>query len=306
MSPEQAGWLEQGPFSDPRDLAGRLTQIVERAGPDPKALAAAARSLMVHVHWRSAYGLPLDAARAQAETNIRDLRTALAAIGALQRAQGRSEDDVSPLPLSSRLLGNCRHFSVTLAALLRTAGVPARVRCGFGSYFLDDHWEDHWVVERWDGEGWRVSDPQLDELMLERLGVDFDPMELPDGAFISGGEAWLACRAGDDPERYGIFEFRGWDFVKGNLVKDVAALAKRELLPWDGWAVMLKPHAALGTAELEALDAAARSTPMRTAAPFSQCAELAERPEFQLPTRISSWVGGPEPIEVDLGPILRP
>lgn len=46
------GYLSQGPFSDPRDLAPRLARIVERAGPRPAELAAAVRGLMVHVHWR--------------------------------------------------------------------------------------------------------------------------------------------------------------------------------------------------------------------------------------------------------------
>ena len=40
--------------------------------------------------------------------------------------------------LERRLVGNCRDFSVLLAALLREQGTPARARCGFGRYFLPD------------------------------------------------------------------------------------------------------------------------------------------------------------------------
>ena len=74
-----------------------------------------------------------------------------------------------PRPLDRRLVGNCRRFSVLLVAMLRHQGVPARARCGFGAYFLPNHFEDHWVVEYWNQEGgrWVFVDAQLDELQRE-------------------------------------------------------------------------------------------------------------------------------------------
>lgn len=296
-------WLRNGPFADPRDEAPRLARLGAGAGRDPRALAQAVRAVMVHVHWRSAYQLPDDAARAWTETNLRDLRAKLRRIGELEAALGRAGDAASPLPLTHRLLSNCRDHSVLFAALLRAAGVPARVRCGFGRYFEAGKWVDHWVVERWDGRRWVLSDPQLDDVMQRALGFRFDPMDLPDGEFASGGEAWLACRAGDDPGRYGIFEIRGWDFVRANLVKDVAALDGAELLPWDAWGDALTPQAELDPATLAALDEVARATPMRAPLAAEQAAALAARPGLRLPRRITSYGRG-KPEEIDLGPIL--
>jgi transglutaminase-like putative cysteine protease len=302
--PEASGYLAAGPFTDPRDLAGRLARLASRAGDDPAALAEAVRSVMVHVFWRDAYGVPEDRARSTVEVNLRDVRSKLARIGDLQEALGRSPDDVSPLPPAQKLIGNCRDHSVLYAALLRTVGVPARARCGFARYFEAGKWIDHWVVERWQGGRWVIGDAQLDDLMRERRALRFDPIDLPDGEFVSGGEAWLACRAGDDPGRYGILEFWGLDFVKGNLVRDVNALAGRELLPWDCWGVILEPAARMGEEALAALDEVARATPMRTPLTAAEAAGWAGRAGLGLPHRIVSFHED-RPEEVDLGPILE-
>lgn len=296
-------WRSNGPFTDPHDEAARLARLAARAGKDPAALAETVRSVMVHPFWRSAYQVPEDRARTDVETNLRDLRAKLRRISELEASLGRSPDDVSPLPYAQKLIGNCRDHSVLFAALLRHAGIPARARCGFGGYFEKGKWIDHWVVERWNGRRWVISDAQLDAVMKEALGFRFDPMDLPDGEFVSGGEAWLACRAGDDPGRYGILEFWGWDFVKGNLLKDVNALAGRELLPWDGWGRGLEPMAELGEVVLSELDGLARATPMRAPLSAADAQELAARPGIALPRTIVSFGRG-KPEDVDLGPIL--
>jgi hypothetical protein len=296
-------YLAPGPFTDPRDLADRLARLSARGGRDPAALAEVVRSVMVHALWRQAYGLPDDPARITRETNLRDLRSMLARIGELEASLGRSPDDVSSLPLPQRLIGNCRDHSVLYAALLRVAGIPARARCGFGRYFEVGKWIDHWVVERWDGRCWVVTDAQLDALMRERLKISFDPLDMPDGEFRSGGEAWLACRAGDDPDRYGIFDLKGWDFVKGNLVRDTCALAGQELLPWDCWGHALEMKDRMEEAALARLDEVARATPMRAPLDREGAEKLARRPGFALPRRIRSYPG-PDPVEVDLGRIL--
>jgi hypothetical protein len=227
----------------------------------------------------------------------------LARVGELGSSLGRSPHDASPLPLEARLIGNCRDHSVLYTALLRAAGIPARARCGFGRYFEPGKWIDHWVVERWNGERWVITDPQLDELQREKLRISFDPLDLPDGEFRSGGEAWLACREGEDPDRYGIFHLKGWDFVKGDLVRDVCALAGRELLPWDCWGFAIQEKARMDQAAMARLDEAARATPMRAPLGRESAEDLADQPGFSLPRRIESYPGG-EPVVVDLGPIL--
>ena len=220
---------------------------------------AAIQASFIHVHLRPLYQVDIPDSRAMPESALRDLPAMLRRLrelGPEPFGEGR--------PHERRVAVTCRSFSVLFAALLRMAGVPVRCRCGFGSYFGDPtFWCDHWIVERWDGERWAMSDAQLDARQLEAFKFDADPLDLPAGAFRSGGEGWLACREhGEDPERFGIFEAKGWDFIKGNVLRDLAALAGIELLPWDFWGLMDRPYAAHSPEELALLDRAARATPM--------------------------------------------
>ena len=41
-----------------------------------------------------------------------------------------------------------------------------------------------------------------------------------------------------DASHFGIMDFRGRWFIAGNVVRDVAALNKMEILPWDIWGDM--------------------------------------------------------------------
>lgn len=166
-------------------------------------------------------------------------------------------------------------------------------------YFQPGQGEDHWVVERWTGTGWAISDAQLDSLQVEKLKVGFNTLDLPDGAFLSGAEAWLACRAGANPKDFGIFDLSGWDFVLGNLIRDIASLAGTELLPWVLWGAMLRSHRSLAVKELEALDEAARRAPMRTSTSHEDHQALAALPYFAVGRYIKTWQGEAA-LEIDL------
>jgi hypothetical protein len=61
------------------------------------------------------------------------------------------------------------------------------------------------------------------------------------------------CRAGEaDPSKFGIFvgNLRGLWFIAGDLVRDLAALNKMEMLPWDVWGVMPQPNEGLRQEQL--------------------------------------------------------
>jgi hypothetical protein len=125
--------------------------------------------------------------------------------------------------------------------LLRRAGIPARARCGFGTYFEAGKYIDHWIVEYWDRAraGWRRVDSQLDQPQHEMLSIDFDATDVPRDRFVAGGEAWHLARAGRaDPDTFGILDFWGPMMLRGNALRDLASLNKMELLPWDGWGLM--------------------------------------------------------------------
>ena len=117
----------------------------------------------VHIFWAKRYGISLSLQR-QAEVQLRSLE---------RRLKRMEELDPRPLteirPLDRKIVGNCRDFSLLLVSILRHQGVPARARCGFGTYFLPDHYEDHWVCEYWNAtQGrWVLVDAQLDEFQCK-------------------------------------------------------------------------------------------------------------------------------------------
>lgn len=67
------------------------------------------------------------------------------------------------------------------------------------------------------------------------------PEELEPGQFLTGGEAWMSFRRGEiDASRFGVHGTENWGSaeIRGNAVKDLAALNKIEMLPWDEWGRM--------------------------------------------------------------------
>src|SRR3989449_3881735 len=242
-----------GPFTDLSAHAARVREL-------PAALTELCRvvqGLMVHPFLARLYGLAPQALRQD------DLQTRSAS-EILDRVLG-----VDPRPLSEprlperRFVGNCRHFTVLLCALLRARGLPARARCGFGAYFAPPRFEDHWVCEVWDESrgAWRLVDAQLDAVQRHALGIAFDPLDVPRTQFLVAGDAWQRCRSGRaDPQDFGILDLRGLWFVRGNVVRDLAARVKRELLPWDGWGLMLERDRQSDAAELTLLDRVAEVT----------------------------------------------
>jgi hypothetical protein len=80
-----------------------------------------------------------------------------------------------------------------------------------------------------------MVDAQLDAFQHEVLGIAFDALNMPSGQFVTGGRGWQMCRAGEaDPDKFGIFEWHGIWFVRGDLIRDFLSLNKIEILPWDG------------------------------------------------------------------------
>ena len=63
--------------------------------------------------------------------------------------------------------------------------------------------------------------------------------------FLTGGEAWQAFRRGTiDPASFGVYGTDNWGAaeIRGNAVKDLAALNKVEVLPWDEWGRMTEAY----------------------------------------------------------------
>lgn len=202
----------------------------------PLELCEVAKGVIVHEFLASSlYGVEIPPTRAdEVET-----RSAWAIVESIVRLDDRPLAEARPP--ERRMFGNCRQFSTLTCALLRRAGIPARARCGFGTYFEAGKYIDHWIVEYWDATrgDWRRVDSQIDQRQHEAMAIDFDVTDVPRDRFLTGGEAWQLCRAGRaDPERFGILDMWGPMMTRGNAVRDLAALNKTELLPWDGWGLI--------------------------------------------------------------------
>jgi hypothetical protein len=83
-----SGYLEDGPFATAGRRERMMAAIAEEIGPDPRALAARIRELMVYTYWRGAYGLAEDRERTRAETNLRSMEGKLELIAAAKSGLG--------------------------------------------------------------------------------------------------------------------------------------------------------------------------------------------------------------------------
>jgi len=293
--PEALGYYATaGPFTELAAHASRVRELPQTL----MELCQVVQGLVVHPFLAHLYGLAPQALR-QDELQIRPASQMLDRILAL---------DARPLsqtrPPERRFVGNCRHFTVLLCALLRAWGVPARARCGFGLWFNPPRYEDHWVCEVWnEGRGvWHLVDAQLDAIQREAFRISFDPLDVPRTQFLVAGDAWQRCRSGRaEPQRFGILDIRGLWFVRGNLVRDLAAHTKRELLPWDGWGFADNPVDPEDSTELALLDRVAELT-QADAASHEEVLKLYDsNVRLRVPRVIMSFGPGGN-VPVDLGP----
>jgi hypothetical protein len=222
--------------------AGRQARLFDGLPHDVGGLAQVVQGLMVHEHIAPAYGLTLSPEQ-HAQAHLRSVEKILEAIAAQDR---------KPLPVArpagERVVGVCRHFTLLHVAMLRAQGVAARARCGFGAYFVERMFIDHWVTEYWNEaqKRWVLVDAQLDGRQRELFKIGFDPLDVPRDQFLVAGRAWKLCRAGKaDPDSFAILDMHGRWLIAGNVIRDVAALNNHEMLPWDVWGAMTRNDAEL-------------------------------------------------------------
>lgn len=216
---------------------------------DLPGLCAFIQGVVIHSDWAAAYGVSADLSR---ET------LPVAQRMAMVEAAGSRD-----LPPERRTPGTCRDFALMICSALRERGVPARVRCGFATYFAANPFEDHWVCEHWreDESRWVLTDAQLDPLQRAQLRVAFDPTDLPARTFLNAGEAWTAWRSGEaDATAFGHGEARGAWFLRVNLMRDLFALRKQETSDWDLWRAIPEQAKALDDTAVAEGDRIAETT----------------------------------------------
>jgi len=222
-------YAAHGVITDPRDQA----RLLDGLPADLPGLARVVQGLLLHPLEAGLYGVDLTRLQRK-EVYIRAVSEMLERIHRL---------DARPLTEArepgERLVGNCRDHAVLLCTMLRHQGRPARVRAGFATYLDTALKTDHWVTEVWDAEAgrWRLVDAQIDEVQRKGHHIQVDTFDLKPDEFYTAARAWALCRA--RKAKSGEFGFnrkkRGWNFLKNQLLLDLAALNKMELLPDEHW-----------------------------------------------------------------------
>ncbi len=280
------------PFRTPVDMsdAGQHASLLDALPGDAGRLAEIIQGMLLHQHVAPAYGVTLTATQ-KLEPHIRGVEPMLERI---------ATRDARPLttarPAAERLVGNCRHFSLLHVAMLRRHGTPARARCGFAAYFEKGRFVDHWVTELWNEaeRRWQLFDAQLDARQRALFHIAFDPHDTPRDQFLVAGEAWQLCRTGKaDPHAFGILDMHGLWFIAGNVIRDLAALNKREMLPWDVWGAMRQSDAELDRDFIDRMAALSRQPDRDPAALQRACRDS----RIAVPdTVFNAVLGRPEPI----------
>jgi hypothetical protein len=91
--------------------------------------------------------------------------------------------------------------------------------------------------------------------LQDELRIAFDPTDVPRDSFLTAGQTWTACRAGQcDPDQFGHGETKGLWFVKVNVVRDHYAINNRETSGWDRWRDVPKARRMVSEGDCAVLD----------------------------------------------------
>jgi hypothetical protein len=305
---DQGYWASQSRVTDP---GGQAAKAIDDLDAELSALREASSQLVFHYRAGgdfAANGVPADR-MSEIDTRYADKMFACV----LERGEPTL---ARTRPPADRMVGCCRDATVFFLALARHKGIPARARVGFAAYFNPGWLIDHVVAEVWDArEGrWRLVDGEMNGGWRPEVnGQPVDWLDLTPDQFVTGPRAWQAAREGRaDPERHVVAPdldvpvLRGWPYLAHNVIHDLAALNKTEMLLWDAWGKQLDyGPGPLPEADAAVLDevSAATANPGTT---LEVLAELGERDGLAVTPIVTSFDpnGGP-PRQVDVSPDLQ-
>jgi hypothetical protein len=303
---DYAFWAAQSPVTEP----GPAAAAIDRLPSDLGALRAASQQLVFHYWAGGDY-----AANGIEPERISEIDTRYAA------AMFARIGELADLPLSAareprqRLVGCCRDFTVLFVAMARHKGIPARARIGFARYFFDGFLADHEIAEVWDrsAQRWRLVEPEIDDGHIDPVdGASFDALDVPRDRFLTAPRAWQLARSGAvDPGRFVVSPdleipaTRGLPQLARNLVRDLAALNKAEMLLWEDWGVLDSPTAP-EPGDLPLLDELAALS-VQLSPPLAGLRSAYRRPEFVIPDTVTSYspVRNNVPAAVDVSAVAR-
>ncbi|MCA9904681.1 MAG: transglutaminase domain-containing protein [Anaerolineae bacterium] len=273
----EAFYLPHSPITDPGDFA----RLYDAVPDDIAGICRAVQGLVVH-YTEDGYRPP--------HNRLCEIDTRYAA-AILQRILELDDRPLTqPRALEQRLVGCCRDYTVLTVSILRHKGIPARARYGTGTFFEAGYYCDHVILEYWNGSRWVAVDSEMGETQIKHFGITFDVLDVPDDQFVRGGQGWLMCRReGADPDRFGLGSgspLHGWDFILTEMLLDLAALNRVELLCWDSWG-FASGDFALSDDDKTFLDRVAAAT--LDNARFEECQALFQHEKLRVPDVIQSY-----------------
>jgi hypothetical protein len=287
MRPDpHACYRTQSGITDP----GRHARLYDDLPSGIEALAGIVQGLVIDKDLVKLFGLDLDASVRLGDVDTRystDIYDKLLAKEDRPLAQARDP--------ARRFIGSCRDYALLLCSMLRHARIPARLRFGFATYFSKepDTYSDHCVCEYWNEQygRWVLVDANVDPVVKARLDIAADAFDLGRDQFVVASDAWRLARDGKaDPNRFGVpsINIQGLWFIRGSLMRDLAALNKVEMLPWDYWGLADRtPIDSLPAEEIPRLDGLAGV--LAATDDLAQLQTTYARPEFSVPATVRSF-----------------
>jgi transglutaminase superfamily protein len=154
------------------------------------------------------------------------LPTAAAMLAELHRMDDRGL--TTDRAVEDKIIVTCRFVSILMAAILKSKGIPARVRSGNAPYFEEGQSDDHWINQYWDDKRSRWVTIDVDGSLS--INEDFDPYDMSADKFDFPAQAWLDVRTDKvKPDYfYNAGGFRGAMVVAWSLFYDFHSLMNDE------------------------------------------------------------------------------
>ncbi len=134
------------------------------------------------------------------------------------------------LKVENKLILTCRFAAILMASILKSKGIPARVRSGFAGY-----WEgaevssDHWITQYWNQSEKRWVTIDVEGSFHE---VGFNQYDMPDGKFDYSADAWIGVRNGtmDGTHFWNAGGYEGLTAISLELFYDYHCLMNNEII----------------------------------------------------------------------------
>jgi hypothetical protein len=151
--------------------------------------------------------------------------TAAAMLAELYRRDPRGF--VTDRAQENKLIVTCRFVAILMASILKSRGIPARVRAGYAPYIPSDHIEDHWITQFWHDPAQRWITIDADTSLEDR---PFDPFDMPPDTFMFAADVWLSVRAGrQDRNAFRTHGPTALDELGAQVIADFHCLMNNEI-----------------------------------------------------------------------------